>query len=63
MPVVPRTFSCQCTLLAGSAAAGVADLDSMQYNYDGRAIAKAVEKGAEQVGEMFAEDKESDSSE
>ncbi len=58
-----ETGSCRHFLHAGSAAGGVADLDSMRYNYDGRAIAKAVEKEAEKVGETFSEDKESDSSE
>ncbi len=41
----------------------MAELDSMRYNYDGKAIARAVEKEARKVGETLAEDEESDSSE
>ena len=43
----------------GSAAGGVAELDSMRYNYGGQALARGVERGAEKVGEMFAEDEDS----
>ena len=58
-----ETGSYRHSLHAGSAAGGVAELDSMRYNYDGKAIARAVEKEARKVGETLAEDEESDSSE
>ena len=35
----------------------------MKYNYEGQVIAKAVQNGAEQIGEILSEDKESDSNE
>lgn len=43
---------------AGSAAGGVAELDSMRFNSEGKSIARAVEAGAEKVGEELANDQE-----
>lgn len=45
-------------MLTGSAAGGVAELDSMRFNTDGKAIARAVESGAERVGEELTKENE-----